>query len=699
MAHNLNIFNRFVREAPFFKLLFPFCFGIYLYHRLQITSITFIISVAIFFIIATISVSFLSDYYRLKLSFLKGVFITFLACTFSYILCYFHDVTKQKNWYKHFAKQFPYALVRINSELEIKEKSIKAVVEIKQLLNQRNSITASGDAIIYFKKTDSVAQLHYGDYVLILNKFRPIQQAKNPGSFDYATYCKRNDIYETAYLTPTEWKKNPQHQASILSVFNYANQWTRSVLKKNLNNVDALGLAEALLVGYRKDMDAELTQAYSNAGIVHIVAISGMHIALVYNSFRYLLFLIPFFKKRKKTTIIIAILFMWIFACITGLPASVVRAATMLSFIALGEMFDRKMSIYNNLSLSAFALLCIKPSWIFDVGFQLSYLAVLSLVIFYRSIEQWIFISNKYLNMLWQLIAVTIAAQILTFPLCIYYFHQFPLLFIITNLFAIPLTTIILYGEIVLLLFQFIKPLASLLGMCISFLIHWLNVLVKWFSQMNYAVFTNLNIDVGETFLLYASIFCFGIWLFHKISNGFTVGLLACFCFITLCSFNRWQNLHQTQLIVLHIPKISSVVFTEGDHAIFYQHDSVKKIESVKKYVTEPFINSLGLEKINIDTSTHQYIVSFIFHHKKIIIIKNNQFHFAEKQVCDYLILSKQVKPDAKWISQNFKPQQVILDGSIPAYKIQLWKSIFEKQKIAFHSTIDDGAFVVNLSE
>jgi competence protein ComEC len=199
------------------------------------------------------------------------------------------------------------------------------------------------------------------------------------------------------------------------------------------------GVAEALLIGYRDDLDKDLVRAYSNTGVVHIIAISGLHLGMIYGLM--LLLLKPFrkYKWMRWAKPLLILLVLWGFSLLAGAAASILRSVVMFSFIVIGESLGRKTNIYNTLAASAFCLLVYNPYFFWDVGFQLSYTAVLSIVLFMKPVYQWLYFKNKLLNAIWQLNAITLAAQVLTLPVILYYFHQFPNLFLFTNFVAVPL--------------------------------------------------------------------------------------------------------------------------------------------------------------------------------------------------------------------------------------------------------------------
>ena len=194
----------------------------------------------------------------------------------------------------------------------------------------------------------------------------------------------------------------------------------------NIKGDKELGLAEALLIGYKDDLDKTLVQSYTNTGVVHIIAISGLHLGLIYWLLVQLLKPLQRRKYMKWLRPVIIILGLWLFSLLAGAQPSILRSAVMFTCIVIGETIAKKTSIYNSLALSAFGLLCWNPYWLWDVGFQLSYSAVLSIIIFMRPVYNLLYVKNKILDFFWKINAVTIAAQILTLPLSIYHFHQFP---------------------------------------------------------------------------------------------------------------------------------------------------------------------------------------------------------------------------------------------------------------------------------
>lgn len=688
------------KGVPFLRVLLPFMAGIVLYHDVPSGNKVLALALLLVILAAIKGFLFLKDYHKIRYAVYQGMLLQSLLLVASYLLCLLHSMSNSPHWYKHVSPQYQYLLVRINDDIQEKPKTRKVSVDIVQLIGRHKMINVQGEAILYFQHGPDTQQLKEGDVVLVKNKLIDIHTNGNPGEFDYASYCQLKNIFQTAYLKTNEWKLSTVCKRSVGTSFRNAGRFSRAILSQHISNKVSLGIAEALLMGYRNDIDHEVWQAYSNTGIVHIIAISGMHMAMIYSSVRWLLFLIPFMRRKRILTLALSILCMWLFAALTGLPPSVTRAAIMFTFLGIGEMINRDISGLNNLSTSAFCLLCINPNWLMDVGFQLSYLAVLSLLFFYKKVYDWFYLSNKWLDAVWKLMAATIAAQILTFPLCIYYFHQFPILFLITNLVAVPATTVILYAEILFMLLSWLTPIAAWIAYGISKAIEWLNCLVLWIGQCSFTVWSGLQITQVELILLYLLVILTSLWL---IKRKFISIISSLSILIALLGYSVYSTIKQYEtnlLMVLHTPKQKTIVFTTGHQYFSPDQDTLEQNSNLNQFVWQPAKSALNLSRSNTyitNVQKNNQIEFYEFRHKIIARVMQHQFSATQPITLDYLILSEHCNPDADWIAANFKPSFIVLDSSFPFWKLA---SIHEKLKglhIPIHSISEDGAFKVAL--
>lgn len=633
---------------------------------------------------------------------LRGILLNCWITSAAYLICVLHSYPTSKNWIGNQKEENSFLELSMSSDLEEKPKTYKAQAQIINTLRKDSIIPSKGEILLYFTKNDSKPNLKFGDHILIPNTLQSIQANGNPGGFDYKKYCESQNIFHSKFLTRDDWQllKNKSH--GLAYHLNHLNQKTRNILKLYIHDPQILGIAEALLIGYRKDVDQETWQAYSNTGIVHIIAISGLHMAMVYTTVRWLLLLIPFFKNNKRLALVISILFMWLFAAITGLPPSVSRAAVMFTFIGIGEMTNRKIPIYNNLAASALFLLCINPFWLFDVGFQLSYLALISLVLFYEPIYHQLFIRNKVVDAIWKLLAGTLAAQILTFPICMYYFHQFPLLFLITNLIAVPASTIILYLEILLVFFSWIPSFAKMAGWLVSTGIECLNAFVYYLSKFSFSVWNGIQLNLLEFLLLFLLVIFAAIAVMHKHTKYLLVSMLSMLTLGIAFSVSKINTLTQQKIIIYNISKQSVLQLISGNKHYSPDYDRMKSIPNWETYTYKPATTFLGLKSIDKNIPLHliqdSNFIYLEFCNKSIVRTNNLSFLAKDSIYLDYLILSKGVTKTHLEESNIKYVKHIILDSSIPLYQALSLKSILQnKHKKNPYVVVEKGAWIVDL--
>src|ERR1035437_4943872 len=482
------------KKAPFLRLLIPVIIGILLQWYIQFDWEQILLA-AVCFAIAFTAFQLLPLVLRFKFQTLKGFLINLLLIVLGLFITYQKDIRYWENWFGNIYHDSDYIIATINEPLLEKNKSYKAEAVVDNILHNETVKNTAGKIIIYFEK-DSANELSlkYGDKILISKKLQEIRNSGNPGAFNYQRYSAFRQIFHNVFLKKNDWllldgkNINPFNQFLFTARRNVLN-----ILQKNMQgHDDQLAIAEALLIGYTQDLDKDLVQAYSNTGVVHIIAISGMHLALIY------------------------VMLVWIF---NKMP------------------FIRKSSIYNSLAASAFILLCYNPYFLWDLGFQLSYLAVLGIVIFQKPIYHLLYIKNKWVNKLWALVSVSLAAQIFTFPVCIYYFHQFPTLFLFTNIIMVPLSSLILFVEIFLIALAWMPFVGSLIGKLTWWLVWLMNKIILWFNDLPFALWDRISASVASTLILYAFIVCAGYWLLNKSKTALRLSLLLLLGFVILTGY------------------------------------------------------------------------------------------------------------------------------------------------------------------
>ena len=384
---------------------------------------------------------------------------------------------------------------------------------------------------IYFTKKPDACQYSGGSLIITCKELQPIENFKTPNDFDYKKYCHLRHIYAQVFLKENEYAQvYPEKEKSHFSALDSLRKKMLIIIKNYVPGKSENSLLEALMVGFTDDLDPGLLKSYADTGVIHIIAISGLHLALICYILQLALQKVGRKKYSQWIKLIVIITSLWGYSFLSGASPSVIRAAGMFSLVLFARNILRETVLYNTLAASAFLLLCFDPNWIWDTGFQLSYAAVLSLRLFSKPLKDLLLLQNKMLASIWDGASVSIAAQVLITPISIYYFNRFPSYFLIANLLAVPLSSGILIGGILLCLCSSIHPLGQFLGWLLGLLIRFLNGFIHHISQLPGAVVSQLTLTLTQLILVYFIIFCFYRFLMLKQKPWLLTGLCA-ICF------------------------------------------------------------------------------------------------------------------------------------------------------------------------
>ena len=687
------------KKAPFVRLLLPLIAGIILqfYFKFQFNVIAI---AAIILLFLFINFSFLPEAFRFRFRIIQGFIISIFLIALGAFITWQKDNRNDSEWYGNVKSSENFLVATINEPPVEKAKSYKALVTIKSCLNKGFHRNVKGKALIYFAKDSCSSKLEYGDEIIFTKPLQDIKNSGNPGAFDYAQYCEFQQIYQQVFLKKNEWILLKEQDAFFLKYIIFK---TRDYILKSLQDYipgpDESSLAKALLIGYRVDLDKDLVQAYSNVGVVHLIAISGMHLALIYFFLVWLFAKIPVIKKSKFTRLVLILFCLWFFSLLTGAPASVLRSTVMFTFVAIGDSFNKRNTIYNSLAISAFLLLCFDPFMLWDVGFQLSYLAVLGIVIFQKYIYNWFYFKNKILNEGWKLASVSIAAQLLTLPICIYYFHQFPLLFLLSNMVAIPLSTVALWGCIAIVSVSFIPAAALYLGKLVWCSIWLLNHSVLVINSIPFSLWNGLSISIVNTLLLYFIFLAFSVSFIKKNKIALKLSIAATFIFVSATAYSKWESFTQKKIVVYNISEHRAIDFIRGNEFYFLGDSVLNENNLLVNYNINPARTALQINH-------HSDLSNFFFKKNNFCRFYNTTFLIADSSVnfdssapkinIDYVIVSKNPKFKIADLIQNFNCNNYIFDASNSQWKIEKWKKECEELHLHFHSVAEQGAFVIN---
>ena len=690
----------FLKRAPFIRLVLALIIGIVLQWHCQLPLAAWLILFGVSFV-AILAFFYISLFKRYYLGILNGLFIMIPFISLGAILVFINDIRSNKNWIGHQYDEQGAVIATIEEPLAEKTKSFKADATISSLVKNGDAVSVEGKIIIYFQKDSSTSGLKYGSQIIFKKSLQEIKNSGNPGGFDYKRYSLFHGITHQVYLKAGEFIVLKKTNKQKWKDFIYASRENvLDILQSNIKREKELGLAEALLIGYKDDLDKSLVQSYTNTGVVHIIAISGLHLGLIY--WLLLLALKPLQKRSYYRWLkpVIVISGLWLFSLLAGAQPSILRSAVMFTCLVLGDSLVRKASIYNTLAFSAFLLLCYNPYWLWDVGFQLSYSAVFSIVIFMKPIYQWFYVTNKSLDFLWKINAVTIAAQILTLPISVYHFHQFPVHFLLTNFVAVPLSSVILISEIFLCALSFIPSVASIIGTILSWLIWLMNTWVERIEALPFSLLDGLQVDIMQVIVLFVAIAGFSYWLLEKKKPALIVGLAGLLLFCSIRSISFWRATDQQKFIVYNVPQRQAIDFITGRQFIFCGDSDLLKDDFVRNFHLKPSRILHRVEPASEIGNLHIQDMYFTFGDKKIMLLDSSIRYnkMLSKHSIDVLIISKNPKLHIPQLHSSFEMKQVVFDGSLQPWRVKFWKKDCDLLGIPYHDVTEKGAFVMNLN-
>lgn len=691
---------------PFLRILLPFTGGIVLaiYLEVQWQGLPFI-AVACFAL--TLAETFIFKFsQRYALRHIPGILYFGAYFILGICMVYLNRQQYAANHISHFT--FTAFEGKITDPPVEKTKTYRLVVNITQVKRDSTWIPASGKILCYVQKNKFYIP-RPGDVIVSNAPVENVSPPKNPGQFDYRQYLAYHNVFQQAYIRP-EQVALVKHETSMLRDFAYGlRQDLIQSFKANGLSGNQLSVAGALLFGITDQLDPALIRSYAGTGALHVLSVSGLHVAIIYG---FLQFTLAFLGRRKYGNIVLGVVilcFIWFYALLTGLTPSVLRSATMFTFIVCGQMLSRSSSAYNSLAASAFILLCINPFYIMETGFQLSYLAVAGILIFYPLIYNQIQVKTRWRNAIWQVTAVSIAAQLATLPLGLLYFHQFPNYFILSNLIVIPLSGVILYTGViasVLYLVPFIqKPLVYIL----DWLIWLLNMVVQFLENLPYAVADGISISIAQTALLYAMFIAWLAW--YKTAQPayikFVLISIALICVLQVGETFTQQQ--QKKVIVYHVPRQTAIDFIYGRQHIFIADSSFYHDEGQLLFHVKQNWDNLGLND-PIVFYTHRLPK----YYRRFMVIRNRFMGMGNMQVellddtynyrnhdlhhTQYLLLTKNAAIHLeKMHLENPAGITVVADASNKPGKIKRWKAQAEKRKIRFIAIADNGAVELNM--
>ncbi len=649
--------------------------------------------------VLTICYALLPPYKKFKLQWLQGIFVLVLFAATGALLTYFNNIQHEPAWYEKQYDKGAVIIATLEEPLVEKAKTFKAIARVTAVQNKGTRRQARGSVILYFKKDSALQQIGYGSQIAFCKPAQTIQNTGNPGGFNYQRYMLFQGITGQVYLQPGDYVVVPGKEVPAFPLFlQQVRTAVITALQTYIPGKKEQGVAEALLIGYRNDLDKQLVQSYSNTGVVHIIAISGLHLGMIYG---VLVWLFSPFKNRRWYKFAVPpliLLVLWMFTFIAGAVPSIVRSAVMFSFIAGGECLQRKANIYNTLAASALCLLIYNPFYLWDVGFQLSYTAVLSIVVFMKPVYNWFYIENQLLDTIWKLAATNIAAQVFTLPVVLFYFHQLPLLFLLTNLIVVPLSTIILFIEIFLLTVAKWVWLATLTGKATAWLLWLMNSFIEYVEQWPFAVWQYIKMDIFQAIVLFLVILLLAWWLLAKAPKVLPYAIALLLVLTTYTGVDIFEAKKQHKLVVYNVPKQTAIDVVQGSECTTWMTAGIGHDNLLQNFYIKPSRILLRCMPVQLHTLTAG---NYILHtgDKTICIVGAplTGLPLLKPLPTDVVIITGNPKITISRLQTLVSCRTIIFDNTNTLWKIEQWKKDCKRLHLRFHCTAQQGAFVMDL--
>ena len=593
--------------------------------------------------------------------------------------------------------------VEITDEANDKKKNVRV---LGKLISAKDSIgwkPATGKLFIYIKKGETTPKVMYGDVLLIHGNPTLTQPPKNPGEFDYQQYLGYQNIYHQDFIATDEFTiVERQVGYSLYSFAIKSREFLRQILYRYIEGDRERAIALALLLGTKNELTPEINAAYSSAGVMHVLAVSGLHVGIIYGLMLF------FFKNSQKQKVMKWVFLLatlgglWSYALVTGLSASVLRAVAMFSLITIAKVAKREVNIYNTLSAAGLILLCYNPYMIMSVGFQLSFLAVFGIVYITPKIYKLMIVNQYVLDKIWELTCVSIAAQLVTLPLVLLYFHQFPTYFFLSNLVVIPAAFCILVSGIALFVFEMIPLVGDVMGFILERLIYWTNEFIFLIERLPNSTIDNLYINTTQSWLLTLGTILLFLCLYYKKSYQFVLFSLITLFFIIIRENRIIDNLQKKEIIFYSISQHTAIDFLQGDQAILIADSTLSKNTSKIKFHINPKRLRAGINN-SIDTKSNVKIIRkrigenevIVWNEQRILILKKYSSQIEKIQVDIVVVADNSIYDLIQLATIDYRT--LIIDGSNSRYRINRLMEQAQSADYDIINLMESGAYTVTL--
>ncbi|WP_164905198.1 ComEC/Rec2 family competence protein [Aequorivita ciconiae] len=550
-----------------------------------------------------------------------------------------------------------------------------------------NEIPVSGNIVLVMAKDSLHPEFKPDEVLLVYGSISTIPQPLNPHQFDYSKYMKSQGVYGQIRVSEKQVLKAMSSRSTIFGTAQNLRTGIVEKLKESKLKTDERAIVQALILGEKKDIDKSLYDEYAAAGAVHILAVSGLHVGILYAILAVLFAPLKRWKYGNILGSVSIILLLWFFAILSGLSPSVTRAVTMFSFFAFAQILQRRTNGINTLFLSLLTILIINPLWLFQVGFQLSYLAVFFILWLHPILYKIGYSTNWFLRKLWGIASVTICAQIGVLPLNLYYFHQFPGLFLLTNIVVLPFLTILMCGGLLIVILAVINTLPDWLAETYNAMIEALNGFIYWIADKDEFLFKDIHFSTLKVLGTYLMVIALGMLLRKLNYSRLVYSLLSMTILVGVFIYDEFRT-SKNQLILFHKNNKTILAYKRRGEMLIFHNDSTA--DAGNAYPIKSYKTAMNIR--NISETSLPTVVSY---KNRNILILDSLALFPKQGNIHTVILTENSKVNLTRLIDSVKPFRVLADGTnYYSYKNR-WKATCKLKKLPFFDTAEQGAFLI----
>jgi competence protein ComEC len=688
-------------KAPVFRILFPFLLGIALGYLTQLNFYSFYLAASALSLFV-ILLAFRFEYWQRHF---RTVFFSAMMLCLGMLAINIQKQTWLPYFFAHSLSAESKVKLRILEPLVAKTKSYKTTAEVLAIVHQNQEQKSNGKIVLYFDRSALNDSLTYGDIIYAKNKISELKDAPNPFEFSPKKHLANKSIYHSCFLKKTDYYVlDRNEQFDIVQLGYTVRDYCLEIFRKHHLTGDEFAVAAAMILGFEDELNPQIISYFSASGAMHLLSVSGLHIAFVYIILALMLKPFRRFKWGAKFEFVFTVFVLWFYALVTGFSPPVLRSAIMFSFAVYAKTFGKQLNMFNVLATAAIFILVVDPLALLDVGFQLSFLALLSILLVQPHLNDLYYSKNYFLQKIWELSSVSISATVATLPFTFYYFHQFPNYFLFINILVIPLSTLLLYVGFAAIIFSWITPLAACLVWLLKYITFGLNAVLQFDESLPFSVTRNIQFSGFSILVLVLSItfFLYHLNLKHPLSKKLSIAMFVMFMLTSTLEFA--SKINHKAIVFYSVKQHTAIDFMDAYQTYFVADDSLLRREQDVKFHIYPnrmVHHATDVKCVALDSQLQSS--NFVKEHS---LISFYQYTFLIPQLSDtiwlnhknisvdYLVINGQSLRFVQHLLKNVHPQNIIIE---PVYKFktkQKLLSLLRKKNYPYWDVQKSGAFV-----